>query len=126
MWLGGSFSALRLYLSTHGVSTVGILEKRELGRALSKRRPGTPLVLRGDRIISAAWGTLDPEAPALPAGAQMVIATASVSVCLSGPLTASAVLDANLETERREPLATVYPAAASDYALSVRGRGFVG
>lgn len=82
--------------------------------ALAKRRPGAPLALRGDRLFSASWGTLDPLAVALPPGVAACVATGRAAARLRGPMTASALLDVILRLERSEALGLPYAPGASD------------
>jgi len=42
---------------------------------LVKRGPGFPLVFRGDRLFSALWGSLNPNALAVAQGARVRIQT---------------------------------------------------
>ena len=81
---------------------------------LSKRRPGKPLVFRGDRLFSALWDTLDPSQIAVPPSSVVEISTGGRSFRLTGPQTASQVLDAILKTERGENFSMIYAKNASD------------
>ena len=42
---------------------------------LIKKGPGIPLVFRGDRLLSALWGSLNPNALAVAQGARVQIQT---------------------------------------------------
>jgi hypothetical protein len=97
--------------------------------ALAKRRPGAPLALRGDRLFSASWGTLDPLAIALPRGVAASVATGRASAWLRGPMTASALLDVILRLERGEAMELPYAPGASDAVVGCDGcprQGFCG
>jgi hypothetical protein len=122
-----SVSCQRLHWKAHKPTYKGAAEARVRKEAaelkggpsldllkLSKRRPGHPLALRGDRLFSASWDTLDQGAVCLPLGATVDMWTGGISIRLKGPLTASEVLDAILKTERREILSTTYPQGATD------------